>query len=271
MKGLSIQSLKRRIELIEQEGFIEKCWIAKYTPKGTSKGVKSYWHLRSKHPIFNGKKSRHVKAGEFEHFNHLVRNAQILKKLRREFSRRKTKPSSGSREALTRSESNEWYTPVEYIKAVRHVMKDIDLDPASATIPQQWIQAKQFYDVTENGLKKPWYGRVWLNPPYGTHSSLWIKKAIETYISGDIQQAILLLKPAVGSQWYQSIASRFPECRAHKRIRFIDKNGIEQTSPPHGNSFFYLGPNITTFHAVFSTFGNISVPFKSLKVGDNTS
>lgn len=70
-------------------------------------------------------------------------------------------------QALTSSESNEWYTPLKYIEAARAVMGGIDLDPASNESAQQWIKAKQFYIKDDDGLHKPWYGRLWLNPPYG--------------------------------------------------------------------------------------------------------
>lgn len=30
-----------------------------------------------------------------------------------------------------------------------------------------WDTAKVHYTALDNGLRKPWFGRVWLNPPYG--------------------------------------------------------------------------------------------------------
>ncbi len=61
---------------------------------------------------------------------------------------------------------NEWYTPQDYIEAARFVLGEIDLDPATHAVAQDWIQAKEFFTEQDDGLTKEWHGRVWLNPPY---------------------------------------------------------------------------------------------------------
>jgi hypothetical protein len=56
-----------------------------------------------------------------------------------------------------------WLTPPDILAA----LGEFDLDPAACAEPRPWPTAKQHYTIHENGLKKPWHGRVWLNPPYG--------------------------------------------------------------------------------------------------------
>lgn len=62
-----------------------------------------------------------------------------------------------------RMESDVWLTPPEILAA----LGEFDLDPAACQEPRPWPTAAAHYTVHENGLRKPWYGRVWLNPPYG--------------------------------------------------------------------------------------------------------
>ena len=64
------------------------------------------------------------------------------------------------------SGNNEWYTPEKYIEAVRDVLGEIDLDPASSTYAQETVRAKSYFTPMDDGLAQDWHGRVWLNPPY---------------------------------------------------------------------------------------------------------
>jgi hypothetical protein len=161
--------------------------------------------------------------------------------------------------ALTSRETVEWYTPPQYVELARQVMGSIDLDPASNELAQTWIQATTFYTAADDGLLKPWYGRVWLNPPYADVTQ-WINKAIAEYDDGNITEAVLLVKPADGAAWYQRLNKKFPRCGVNHRIKFMDKDGIAQPRPAHGNCFFYLGKDVSFFAEVFARIGTITVP-----------
>lgn len=74
----------------------------------------------------------------------------------------------------THPTTNDWLTPPEIIQA----LGPFDLDPcASRTRP--WDTAKVHYTVDDDGLSKPWFGRVWLNPPYSSHATRWLLKLAE--------------------------------------------------------------------------------------------
>jgi hypothetical protein len=60
---------------------------------------------------------------------------------------------------------DEWLTPPEIIEALGGP-QSFDLDPC-APINRPWDTAKQHYTIVDNGLLKPWHGRLWFNPPYG--------------------------------------------------------------------------------------------------------
>lgn len=69
---------------------------------------------------------------------------------------------------------DEWLTPPEIIKA----LGQFDLDPC-APIKRPWDMADKHYTIEDNGLMKPWVGRVWLNPPYGRETFKWMDRLSE--------------------------------------------------------------------------------------------
>lgn len=69
------------------------------------------------------------------------------------------------------STKDEWLTPPSIIKR----LGEFDLDPCSPIV-RPWDTAKTHYDINADGLKMPWFGRVWCNPPYGEHTFTWIEK-----------------------------------------------------------------------------------------------
>ena len=74
---------------------------------------------------------------------------------------------------------DEWLTPPEIIKALGGP-KSFDLDPC-APIKRPWDMAKEHYTIADNGLLKPWHGRVWFNPPYGGPAIVgpWMRRMVE--------------------------------------------------------------------------------------------
>lgn len=67
--------------------------------------------------------------------------------------------------------SDQWLTPPELIAK----LGPFDLDPC-APIERPWPTAKHHFTLRENGLVQQWFGRVWLNPPYGRSMGPWLQK-----------------------------------------------------------------------------------------------
>lgn len=67
--------------------------------------------------------------------------------------------------------NDEWLTPPEILRA----LGSFDLDPCSP-INRPWPTASNHFDVTDDGLSKPWFGRVWCNPPFGREAVHWLER-----------------------------------------------------------------------------------------------
>lgn len=172
---------------------------------------------------------------------------------------------------LTSHESKEWYTPEDpYIKLVRQVLGDIDLDPASNEFANKWIKAKKIYTIKENGLLSEWHGRVFLNSPYGktgkeSNMNLWLKKMEHELKSGRMSAGIALVNSTHGYDWYEDFFERYTCCLVKKRIRFIDENGKQGAEAKRGQSFFLFHQPFDIgykqrFKHLFSKLGRICDP-----------
>lgn len=69
---------------------------------------------------------------------------------------------------------DEWLTP-PYILAD---LGPFDLDPC-APLNAPWPTAAYHYTIADDGLKNKWFGRVWLNPPYGRATGVWLDRMVE--------------------------------------------------------------------------------------------
>lgn len=155
------------------------------------------------------------------------------------------------------SGENEWYTPPEYIEAARAVMGGIDLDPATSEKAQETVKAKKFFTADDDGLSKPWKGRVWLNPPYAKDLiGKFCDKLAEGVDGGKVTAAILLVNNATDTAWFHRVASKASAvCFVKGRIAFHDSNGEPRGKPLQGQMAMYFGDDPQAFAKEFGELG----------------
>ena len=79
-----------------------------------------------------------------------------------------------SKHERSKNGKEEWLTPPGIINGLGGYLS-FDLDPC-APINPPWPTARKHYNINDDGLSLPWYGRVWLNPPYGNKTALWMAR-----------------------------------------------------------------------------------------------
>jgi len=129
--------------------------------------------------------------------------------------------------------SNEWYTPPEIFELLK--FPQFNLDPASPGADKvPWIPAEEHY--TENGLLKEWYGRVWLNPPYGHETPDWLNKLA---LHGN---GIALVFARTDTLWFHTIACKADAiCFLAGRVRFVNENGKQGDAAQCGSMLLAWG------------------------------
>ena len=148
---------------------------------------------------------------------------------------------------------NNWHTPAAVIALARDVLGTIDLDPASCAEANAVVQAETFYAPPQDGLKMPWRGRTWCNPPYGRGIERWVVKLVHEVDASNI--AGLALVPArVDTRWFARL-HRFPVCFLNGRLQFSNHaNGA-----PFPSAVVCCGADIKRFAEVFGPYGAIAI------------
>lgn len=72
-------------------------------------------------------------------------------------------------------EDRELITNYDLVSAAHAVLEGIDLDVASSKVANEYVEAKEFFTPSDDGLNcQQWYGSVYLFPPSGAY--FWDKK-----------------------------------------------------------------------------------------------
>lgn len=136
-------------------------------------------------------------------------------------------PGFGGRHphAPNQGATSEWWTPPHVFEALG---LEFDLDPcAPPPTKAEWIPATSRYSLPWNGLETPWFGRVWLNPPYGRETGAWVRKLAD---HGD-GIALTFARTDV-AWWHDTVPRASAVCFIKGRLTFIPGEG--QSAP--GNS-----------------------------------
>lgn len=113
--------------------------------------------------------------------------------------------------------SVDWYTPQWVFDELG---LEFDLDPAAPEGGVPWIPAKKFYCESDDGLVKPWEGRVWLNPPYGKHTGAWLAR-MHVYRNG-----VALVFARTDCKWFHDYVAKATAILFLKgRVKFVDGLG----------------------------------------------
>jgi hypothetical protein len=162
---------------------------------------------------------------------------------------------------LTSQGTNEWYTPPHIIERARLTLGGIDLDPASNATAQTWIQAGTYYDGDHiiSGLGRPWFGRMWLNPPFDD-TPRWVKRMERVAVFGEIEAGLLLVNSAPGYAWWEELWRLRPVVMLRERVRFIREDGTPGGQAKKGQTIAYFGHNNRRFIDTWHDLGRIVLP-----------
>ena len=67
-------------------------------------------------------------------------------------------------------------------------------------------KCKRFFSPEKDGLKQPWAGACWMNPPYGREIGKWMEKAFNEAEKGALVVCLVPARP--DTEWWHKFALR---------------------------------------------------------------
>ena len=118
--------------------------------------------------------------------------------------------------------TNTWITP----RYITQALGAFDLDPCAAS-EMPWYHAVTNWTEEDDGLSHLWFGRVWLNPPYGRYTATWMKRLAEH------GNGIALIHARCETKWFHdSVFSRASSLLFLRgRIHFCRPDGTPGKAP----------------------------------------
>lgn len=110
-----------------------------------------------------------------------------------------------------------WLTPPHIISA----LGEFDLDPCAAPEPRPWPTADVHYTLPTDGLAEPWFGRIWLNPPYSREAVKWLRKLSDHGHGTALVFARTETSWFIDTVWHKASAVLF----LHGRLHFHHPDG----------------------------------------------
>lgn len=79
-------------------------------------------------------------------------------------------------------------------------------------------KCRRYFTPAQDGLKQPWKGVCWMNPPYGRDIGRWMRKAYESSLAG---ATVVCLVPArTDTAWWHDYATKGEIRFVRGRLRF---------------------------------------------------
>jgi hypothetical protein len=131
--------------------------------------------------------------------------------------------------------SDDWYTPPEIFAALK---LQFDLDPCSPGAGH-WVPARKVFTKADDGLRQPWRGLVFMNPPFGGRRGHlpWLTRFF------DHANGIAIVRAYTPSDWWHYMVAPRAEAMLFPKgkTKFIRPDGSVGKSPGHGVALLGMG------------------------------
>ncbi len=113
------------------------------------------------------------------------------------------------------STTDRWATPQDFFDQQNKLFGPFDVDVCADAINAKCVK---YFDVEMDGLKQPWTGKCWMNPPYGRGIGVWMQKAFESAGNGTV--VVCLVPARTDTKWWHDYAMKGQITFIKGRLKF---------------------------------------------------
>lgn len=89
---------------------------------------------------------------------------------------------------------------IDYLKEKWYLEFDLD-----AAADRHNKKAKHYFSIEDDALSQDWFGKVWLNPPYGRGIENWLEKCAEQIQRKQVESIHVLVPARTDTKWFHEI------------------------------------------------------------------
>jgi len=103
------------------------------------------------------------------------------------------------------SNTPEYETPDDLFERLDAIF-DFDLDPCAS---DDNFKCPNYFTKEDDGLKKPWFGNVFVNPPYGQEIGKWVERSYYQAVTNpDVKTVVMLIPSRTDTKYWHDYVMR---------------------------------------------------------------
>lgn len=136
-----------------------------------------------------------------------------------------------------------WETPAALLATLHSVFGKFDLDPCAPRKTRTRVGACMHFVEADDGLSLPWFGVVFVNPPYGRGLGTWVEKARMEVERGRARTVVALIPARPDTSYFhEHVAGRAAVYFLKGRLKFGD--GVQSAPFPSALAIWGAEPEV---------------------------
>ena len=138
-------------------------------------------------------------------------------------------------ELMFSSATDMWATPQNFFDKLDAFFR-FELDVCATS---ENSKCRKYFTETDDGLKKDWFGTVWMNPPYGREIGKWVARAYaQSRLHGST--IVCLLPARTDTKWWHDYCIKGEITFIKGRLKF----GDAKNSAPFPSAVVIFRPTV---------------------------